>query len=655
MADKRKQDDEQYRNEREAELGELFADALTRIEAGETTDVILATCPNEHRAQLRSMLLLGEALFAQQHAPMPTRSTARRTAQRQAFLQQIPQVRAEQMPAPAAASAAAIDSAMPAPTPKGTMPPNRFNLGQWLADGWSRIQEATTARGYSLAPLLATLLIALIASLATVQVTQAAVPGDLTYRVKDWARSAELVLTPPDLRQPVVERREREFEQEVAIVAQRNEQRTNADLNRLVVQETLTLPFRGFNGRTLAFGDLTVFPSYQPNANDLVTRNPMTFDGELVEGALVELTVLILPGRTDFVQGVYAKVIAPPPTLTPAPEAAPSALPVSTRPALPPCTPLRPAGWATYTVLSGDTISRLAGLAEVDIRQVSGVNCLESEFISSGQTIYLPPLGVPTVIPPAETATPTLLPTETPMETPAQTPAETPTVAPTASETLQAPTVEPSATSEQTLEPTAQPTETGLPNPNATPVPTQEPTTGPGSTSTPTETAEPGATPTATQEPTATVPTATPQPGVTSEASATPEGGATVEATASPVIEMTPTEAQTEATATATSQEPTLAPPTATSLPDTPTATIAATLQPTVESAIATAASTPTAKATAPQPVAPTVVPPPAPTNAPPPAVATVQPPSAPTEDAGGASTGAADDGQDGDQSSSQP
>lgn len=59
-------------------------------------------------------------------------------------------------------------------------------------------------------------------------------------------------------------------------------------------------------------------------------------------------------------------------------------------PAPTPCTPLSPAGWASYTIVAGDTLIDLAARFGVSVAQLQGVNCLPSDAIVAGQTIFTP-------------------------------------------------------------------------------------------------------------------------------------------------------------------------------------------------------------------------------------------------------------------------
>lgn len=157
-----------------------------------------------------------------------------------------------------------------------------------------------------------------------------------------------------------------------------------------------------------------------------------------------------------------------------------------------------PAGWTTYVVRWGDTLGSLSRRLGVSVEQLRIANCLTSNVIYAGQTLYVPflpqistasPAASQTPPPtatavPTQTSTPlppviTLLPTSTrPWFPPTYT--LTPTTAPTA-------TLVPTLTST----PTPPPTDTPLPTETLTPVPSETPTLIPTLPPSPTSTVTP--------------------------------------------------------------------------------------------------------------------------------------------------------------------
>ncbi len=61
-----------------------------------------------------------------------------------------------------------------------------------------------------------------------------------------------------------------------------------------------------------------------------------------------------------------------------------------------PCALSSPEGWTIYTVQSGDALSTLAAARGISVEAVIRANCLASDDIAEGQTLYLPPLPTPT-------------------------------------------------------------------------------------------------------------------------------------------------------------------------------------------------------------------------------------------------------------------
>jgi LysM repeat protein len=174
---------------------------------------------------------------------------------------------------------------------------------------------------------------------------------------------------------------------------------------------------------------------------------------------LVWLTVQILPGQADLVQGVRADVQQPTgapiaaapvdqnlsaaaedaavdsfapagtplpagPTATATPEGVEMLVLAAQEGATPvPCSPFLPPGWGAYTVQKGDHLTALARATGTTVREIAGANCLASDVIQIGQLLFVPlddELPVEFVEPTAEpTNAPTPEPTVAPTEAPA--------------------------------------------------------------------------------------------------------------------------------------------------------------------------------------------------------------------------------------------
>lgn len=143
----------------------------------------------------------------------------------------------------------------------------------------------------------------------------------------------------------------------------------------------------------------------------------------------------------------------------------------------------RPSGWLNYTVRRGDTLTRISTAYRVTLAYLKQVNCLLSDTILPGWTIWVPNIATSTF-----TASPTV--TEKPTEPPTATLTFTPTSTATTTSTRTATTtLTPTSFEPPTLVPS--PTVTSTPTPTIplpdTPTPTPIPTPTMTSTPIPTE------------------------------------------------------------------------------------------------------------------------------------------------------------------------
>jgi LysM repeat protein len=536
----------EFVDEHEARLAELFAAAVDRLDEGESVHAIIADLPAADAEALRSLLEVSQTLLAIQAAPLPQRNPARLRARRTEFLEQIAleqtRARGEALNAePVAAISAQSHSATATSTAAGlqrlgatvpTQDPPKAAPGRATARpagrGWlQRLSDGLAFGRMRLTPLLLTLSLALGGALGLARVTQASLPGDLTYPLKAWVQMMNLSMAAPDQRVAVGQQAAQSIQADIVESANRAEERAAGSTSALpeAQRESVTLIFDGYDGRLLKFGDVRVLPTWQPNLAEDASL-PMEVVGDLTPGALVRLTVQILPGQGDLVQGVRAVVqesAAPPAAAVEPPAAAqivtgpatssePPAegaemlvIPAATDSTPVPCTPRLPADWGAYTVVRGDNLTRLARASGTTVREIAGANCLYTDVIVIGQQLFLPLTDQLDVILP--TATPTLAPTQEPTATVA--PTEAPTEAPTATATAE-PTAEPTATPIATLTeaPTEAPTE--LPTVAPTVEPTVAPTVEPVTVPTTEPTTEPTAVPTALPQPIATLGPPTP-------------------------------------------------------------------------------------------------------------------------------------------------
>ncbi len=602
----------------------IFAEAIERVEAGESADLVIASYAPQHQAELRDMLAIVVATAVLRHAPVPRPATSRRSAQRAAFLQKAAELR----------TAVALEPPVaPRPAIATTAQPGS------LATSWQQLQQQITAQiaatvqqlaqglvgrpGLRLAPFIALLAI-VISSFGLVQVAQAAMPGNLTYPVKQWIRKQELNLASPAQRVEVVRKQEAEQAQEIVQAAQVATKQSTA------IRASGEFIFYGYadqlaaDGRTplLKIGNLLVQAAYQPNVGQ-PTLLSMPVPAGLVPGTQVRLAYQIVPDgvsgtQTPIVQGIALQMIEEQPLVpTPIPTATPTQI---EQPSLPSnCTVSNPGGWLPYRIQPGDTLAALAARTGTNIATLRIANCLPSDSILADTLLLVPTggdLGVPAatatgIDPP--TGTPTVLatsaavsgtvvagtvtPTATPVEaTPTISLTTTPVITPGSTGGTVTPITTPGASNTITATISAV-TATPVPSPTAaaTPVPPITATLVISNQVTPvaTLTATPSETPIATVSATETLsdtvdpasltatplPTATSRPGAaTSEATptllptftatlpATPEPTPTVAATATEI----PTEAATEVPTTLPALPPTdtpITPPLPTEIP----------------------------------------------------------------------------------------
>lgn len=369
-------DDDHYESVFEERMADLFTESLARLEDGEPIESILASLPAQEAGEVGPMLMLVDGMTAMQHSPVPVRAPQRTAARRAEFFNQVALERSRrEVELPAASRPAPLQGARLSPAPSAARPQSQRPRG--LLGLWGALQDALTVGQLRLAPLIATLAVAFGGALGLWRVTSASLPGDLTYPIKSWVQMMNLSLTAPEEREALAQEAAGDIQADFAESARRAQARATAgaSLAGVTHQETVFLIFDGYDGRLLKFGDIRVVPSFQANPGDLAPT-PMVIEGNLQPGSPVWLTVQILPGQAEVVQGVKAVVEAKQ-------QAAAEPTPVV-------CTPQRPAGWGYYTVARGDTLAKLAESSGGSVREIAGANCLESDVIIAGQMLFLP-------------------------------------------------------------------------------------------------------------------------------------------------------------------------------------------------------------------------------------------------------------------------
>lgn len=536
-------------------MEDYFAEAVDRLQAGETIEQILADYPDKVAQELHPLLLVVE--LAEQTAAQapPQRLPLNRLAARVAFAQRAAELRAEMEAERARAISAQQREATTAPV----------SIFARLEARRRQIIRAwpMAAPVMRLAPLTLLLVVVYLLTSVVVAVAQEALPGEPAYPVKLWILEQQVATAPEEQRAEARWMADRQQSEDVARLASRLQANPNAaPVTAIMIQQ-----FRGFDGEQLLIGDLRVIPWHQPPGSDAWL--PLAIDGVLEPGAVVMLRYQVIPGAPNVVQGIALRVMQAPPVPTPEPT------PTPTPAASLACQRIQPPHWVEYIVRPGDTLSHIAARAQTSVSELRRVNCLTDGVLRAGTTILVPirMLGeAPTAPPPAViTALPTQLFTPAPAtQTPApiETPTNTPTIEPTAAQPggeneTAAPT--PTAALEETEAPdvTDSPTDTPVPT-ETSPTPAE-----PTETGAPPQTAPPANTPTATLPATETAAaTAT----ATALATETPEPP--VEVTAAALTETAPpATAASEPTATvgAPGPTPTLAPTPTTAPPPPPT------------------------------------------------------------------------------------
>lgn len=534
---------------------DVFAEAITRVEAGEPIETVAASYPAEIQAELRDLLQIVAVAVQIQQVPVPRPALDRREARKQAFLQTASHLR--------------VERTVIAPVATPSIPATAPTLADRWQAIWSAIQAAFTVRTMRLAPMVLVLAFICLSSFSLATFAQEALPGDIAYPMKEWIRYQKLNLSPAAQQAQVLIDNERELQSDIKKVVEKAKRisRADHDLNKAVVKTSGIMIFHEDQGRYFIIGGLQVLKKYQPDANQNQSFKDMAIEGQLAPGKQVILAYQILPiqsndGGAPIVQGIALQVLEEAPVV---PTPVPSNTAVPTYPPAPTinanCEAKPLSGWLPYQVKSGDTLSAIAQRTNTSVSRLMLANCLTSDVIQKAGILLAPP--------PAPSATPFVPPTPVPTVTPVDT--ATPVETISAGEPITpVATLDATATAVfTTTEPAIELTLTsiaGTPTASATevaPTATTEPTTPEPTTPLTPGTATSVATPDSTMSPTATdFPTVTPTtvPVTPSDTPTTMPTSATA-VTEEP--EITPASANTP-TATSTAKVPDVATQTAT-------------------------------------------------------------------------------------------
>ena len=250
--------------------------------------------------------------------------------------------------------------------PAGNLPPPKQNPGQGRTP-------------YLVAGALIAAALVLIGAFWAMRSARTALPGDTAYPLKQWLREQRLSLAPADQRMTIIADNEKVVAEEGRLLAALQPIGRDARTG-LSIENTEPMVYYGSKGDLLMIGPFLVAPNYQPVAGVEEFR-PMGIAGQLVPGAVVQLTYRLLPGNPNVVQGVRAIVVegshsAPAPTPTPG--------------RANPCPRELPAYWVPYPVRPGDTLTGFSSRAGVSILAIMRVNCLDSASLAAVSQIYLP-------------------------------------------------------------------------------------------------------------------------------------------------------------------------------------------------------------------------------------------------------------------------
>lgn len=537
---------------------DTFLLAVERLEAGEALETVLTAFPEEERADLRELLTIVAATHHLQQIDIPRPSAERRHQAKAKFLLDAASLKAAIVEEDAKAAVPVQSSPLRSNTEaKGLQ---SSTLGEQFAVWWSDFVAGFMPMSVRLAPLAIMVIAIWLGAFSVVSVAQAAIPGDAVYPAKRWVYEQKLTLAAPEDRKEIYD----EITDEVAKDLKRAEERATEE--QTIRKDSIDLYLVSIGQQYIEAGEMTFELGFQESLNSsaLVATE---MNGIPIENALATIEYQIVPQRVDengnVVPSRYQAISV---TIIESPVVIPTEIPQTVETTAPQSVPATgcvvsaPAGWVSYSVPSGMTLSEIAKGTGVAVNDLARYNCIaNANVIRTGQRILVPYI-------PAARATPTLPPaTATPLEitltaistthiTPALTitaPVDTTPTAPisvTATVTATSAVESSTPTATLAMTPTAQ-----LPTVEATVVMTE-----PVATETVVPTMVPTATigTTPTPDATAVEPVETPTPDATNaetpEALATPTPVATAEVDTTATAGTTPEEVQT------TTPEPTV-------------------------------------------------------------------------------------------------
>ncbi len=408
-----------------------FLLAVERLEAGVALEIVLADFPVAEREELRELLTVVAATHHLQGIDIPRPAPERRAAGKRAFLQAAATMKSTTAAANRSAAAPAavrLDSntnravaSSAASRVTSTQSANTTaSLGSRLAAWWTNLLGSFAPMSLRLAPLAAMLAAIWLGAFSVVNVAQAAIPGQAAYLAKTWIFAQKLTLSDEEDRLGIYKEFTTQFKTD------------NAMAGILAAKENKIVPSRADLvidniGRThIEMGGLLFELSYRESLNSDVML-PTQIKGLPAEGAQAHVEYQIAPdpngppGAT-VLQGISLTIEEEPLVIpTAAPTTVESAEPGVTNRA---CSATIPAGWVTYRVPGGLTLSEIAQQTGTNVFDLTRVNCIVNpDKIRAGEVIMVPMVPVVITTPAMPTATaPPLLATLTGISTTQPTP-----------------------------------------------------------------------------------------------------------------------------------------------------------------------------------------------------------------------------------------
>lgn len=244
-------------------MQDLFAEAVERLIAGEPAAAIVASYPAEVQDEIRSLLAVIELADHTAVQPAPARGGAAPARPRRLFAARAT-CAARRNGAGARRRRTGRHDCPPWRGPAAA--PARSRLAVWgeqLRSGWRSFLDAPGAAARSAGPAGCRHPAVYLATFWTVQSAQAALPGHVTYPLKQWVRQQRITLASPEQRPNAVRAAEEEIAAEARTLSAQADNRQS-----LAAEFDEALIYYGRQGNLLLFGPFLVAPNFQPDPNE---------------------------------------------------------------------------------------------------------------------------------------------------------------------------------------------------------------------------------------------------------------------------------------------------------------------------------------------------------------------------------------------------